>query len=254
MRQLFGTAAIVFLMSSTADAAAIRSGFDAFSLPAADEATAGPVSIGFDLNFFGQVYGKLFVNMNGNVSFGSGNTAYLPSAMADATLPVIAPFFADVDTRDGGTVSYGTGEVDGKLAFGVNWLGVGSYMRNMDRLNSFQLVLIQRTVEGDFDIEFNYDKIEWDKGDVPDTISAVVGYSAGTQIAGTYFQLPGSGITGSFVDNGTVSLSTTTNGRQTYEVRDHPSDPSPIPLPATAPVLIAGFAALVAVRRRQKAA
>lgn len=35
----------------------------------------------------------------------------------------LAPYFADVDTRAGNTVNFGTGTFNGRNAFGVNWPG-----------------------------------------------------------------------------------------------------------------------------------
>jgi hypothetical protein len=79
---------------------------------------------------------------------------------------MIAPFWADVDTRTGPVVTYGYGTVDGHTAFGVNWLGVGCYNENTSVANYFQVLLINRSDVGpnDFDIEFNYGPITWDSG------------------------------------------------------------------------------------------
>ena len=82
----------------------------------------------------------------------------------------------------------GTGSVDGHLAFGVNWINVGYFNSNTDKLNRFQLILIDRsdTGPGNFDFEFNYDKIQWETGDADGSgglggISARVGYSNGSR-------------------------------------------------------------------------
>ena len=62
---------------------------------------------------------------------------------------------------------------------------------------------------GDFDIEFNYDQIQWEAGQASggnaDGLggnSARVGFSNGTGDPGTFFELPGSGVPGSFLDSG----------------------------------------------------
>jgi hypothetical protein len=62
---------------------------------------------------------------------------------------------------------YGVGTVDGHAAFGVTWMNVGYYQIHADKLNSFQLVLIERadTGAGNFDVEFNYNQILWEAGD-----------------------------------------------------------------------------------------
>jgi hypothetical protein len=76
-------------------------------------------------------------------------------------------------------------------------------------LNFFQVLLIARsdTGPGNFDIEFNYDSIEWETGQASGGNalcqggSAVcVGFSNGTGAPDTFFELPGSGIPGAFLN------------------------------------------------------
>ena len=52
----------------------------------------------------------------------------------------------------------------GTAAFCVNWVNVGYFSQHVDKLNSFQLLLIDQG-SGNFDIEFNYDKVNWETGD-----------------------------------------------------------------------------------------
>jgi hypothetical protein len=84
---------------------------------------------------------------------------------------MIAPFWADVDSRNPASdvtrFSSQPGQVDGHPAFGVSWRNVGYFSQHTDKLNSFQLVLIERSdrAAGDFDIEFNYNQIQWETGD-----------------------------------------------------------------------------------------
>ena len=65
-------------------------------------------------------------------------------------------------------VLYGTNVVHGHNAFGVDWVNVGYYAIHADKLLSCQLVIIDRSdiAAGDFDMEFNYDRVEWQWGDV----------------------------------------------------------------------------------------
>ncbi|MEI9962523.1 MAG: nidogen-like domain-containing protein [Limisphaerales bacterium] len=83
-------------------------------------------------------------------------------------LNIIAPFWGDVDTRNqcSALVTYGTNTVDGHAAFGVNWAYVGYYPAQVDKLNAFQLILIDRSdiATNDFDVEFNYNQIQWESG------------------------------------------------------------------------------------------
>ena len=184
------------------------------------------VPIGFTVNFYGASFGSLYVNNNGNVTFDSPLSEFTPFGLAATAVQIIAPFFADVDTRVGNVVTFGNDVVDGHAAFGVNWISVGYYDSHTDKLNSFQLILIQRSDRnpGDFDIEFNYDQVQWETGDASGGTgglggsSAVVGFSNGSALPGTFFQLHGSAIPGQFLDSnpgGLVhrSLSSTVPGR-----------------------------------------
>jgi hypothetical protein len=59
---------------------------------------------------------------------------------------IIAPFWADVDPRPAASqpVTYGRTTFNGRNAFCVNWVNVGYYNQKTNKLNSFQLVLIDR--------------------------------------------------------------------------------------------------------------
>ena len=156
----------------------IRSGFDDFQLDRQDDAPSVQTPIGFNVSLFGKTTNECFVNNNGNITFDNPYRVWTPNPLQELNQYIIAPFWADVDTRlidppnnpSGSlpvTYSYGTEFVDGRLAFGANWINVGYYEYHADKLNSFQLVLIQRsdTGAGNFDIEFNYDRILWETGD-----------------------------------------------------------------------------------------
>jgi cysteine-rich repeat protein len=230
---------IVGLMGASASYAlgpnAVRAGFDANVLPGNDDSFTGLVSIGSTLNFFGNDYSDLYVNNNGNVTFDFPLPTYTPFNLTSTGRIIIAPFFADVDTRVGNVVTYGTETVDGHPAFGVNWPGVGCFNRNSSVLNYFQLMLIDRSdiTPGDFDIEFNYDQIEWETGQASGGNSnclggfAVrIGFSNGTGDPGTFFELPGSAISGAFLDSNLItglihsSLNSTQLGRYVFRVRN----------------------------------
>lgn len=201
----------------TARGATIRPGFDSFALPKSDEAWSPVTPMGFDLNFFGAVYASLYVNTDGNVTFGAPLWISAPFALTStAGTAIIAPFFADVDTRGAGSavVQYGPGTVNGHVAFGVNWIDVGYFFKRDGKLNSFQLVLIDRSDRhpGDADLEFNYNTVRWESGDWSGGVlglgglSARAGYSNGTGDPGTYYELPGSGIPGYFLDSSSTGL------------------------------------------------
>ncbi len=121
-------------------AAAIES----FALPDAlapnDDESSIAVPIGFPIDFFGVTHTELFVNNNGNVTFGAPLSAFTPFGLVGTRQPIVAPFFADVDTRapGSGIVRFGTpaGRPD---LFVVDWVQVGYFRERDDKLNSFQL-------------------------------------------------------------------------------------------------------------------
>lgn len=215
---------------------AVRAGFDANTLARGDDISSAQVDIGFSLGFFGPTYTKLFVNTNGNVTFGRGLDTFIPFGLITNTgTPIIAPYFADVDTTNpaSGRVTYGSGSVDGHLAFGVTWWNVGYYGSHVDKLNSFQLVLIDRsdTEVGNFDIEFNYDQVQWETGDVGGHNGmggepARVGFSNGSGTVGTMFEQTGSGVSGAFLDDNLTTglrnnaLGSEVPGRYVFGARD----------------------------------
>jgi len=175
----------------------------------AGDCAATAVPIGFTINFYGVSFDSLYVNNNGNVTFLNPLSDFTPFGLVGTDSQIIAPYFSDVDTRVGNLVTFGTDTVDGHAAFGVDWIGVGYYSTNTDKLNSFQLILIDRSDRnpGDFDIEFNYDQVQWETGDASGGIdglggdSAVAGFSNGSGQPGTSFQLHGSAIPGELLDS-----------------------------------------------------
>jgi hypothetical protein len=84
------------------------------------------------------------VNTNGNGTFGTANPAYTRRGLASKVgMPIVAPFFADVDVRAPGSdlVRYGSGAVDGHKAFGVDWLNFSYFYQHTGKLNSLPWVL-----------------------------------------------------------------------------------------------------------------
>ena len=145
--------------------AAIVPGFGSHSLSRNDDGST-LIQLPFPLDYFGKTYTSLYINNNGNLTMGEPDGQYTPESLSQVTVPMIAPFWANVDTRVGPVVTYGYDMVNNNYAFGVNWLGVGCYNQIESVADYFQVLLISRPDQGvgDFDIEFNYGPINWDSG------------------------------------------------------------------------------------------
>ena len=270
--KIFVAAGVVALSVAAADASTIRTGFAANTLAANDDGSTGQVATGFAMDFFGVTANNVYVNNNGNITLDSTLSTYTPFDLTSTGQQIIAPFFADVDTSAAGDpVTYGQGTVNGHNAFGVNWLNVDYYSSDPAHTNrnSFQLVLIERsdTGAGNFDIEFNYGQIEWDSGEASNGDqnglngdSARAGFSNGTGVAGTFFELAGSATNDAFLDGGANSLVAGSNigvaGRFLFTARNgtvvNPPNPSAVPLPAGFPLLFGALAIVGATSRRKK--
>src|SRR5690242_19302987 len=65
-----------------------------------DDNTFPAISLPFSINYFGTTYNSIFINNNGNATFGSGTGSFTPSPLnTQTTQPMIAPYWTDLDSR-----------------------------------------------------------------------------------------------------------------------------------------------------------
>ncbi|MFO1158611.1 MAG: Calx-beta domain-containing protein [Reyranellaceae bacterium] len=215
------------------------SGFGENSLPRADDSPSLEIDftsiVAGGINLFGQTYTSLFLNYNGSVTFGNALTAFSPTAITAATsIPIIAPYWGDVDTRGGpSTVTPGGTSTGSNLvwydldtvnhAFTATWDDVAYYSQHADKLNAFQIRIQAVGTSGDFDIQFRYEAINWTTGDASGGSGglggqvAVAGYSAGD--GQNFFQLPQSGNEAAMLALPTAS-NVATPGLFTFSIRN----------------------------------
>ncbi len=162
------------------------------------------------INFFGREFDSLWVNNNGSVTFNGPRSEFTPTVITDNNNnPEITPFFADVDTLGSATIASPGGTSTGSNLvyydfdtvndrFIVTWDDVGYYSSHTDLTNAFQLVLTDLG-DGDFNIEFRYENIDWTTGDVSGGENGLggtvarAGWTASTGDPDAYFELPVSG-------------------------------------------------------------
>ncbi|QED28276.1 hypothetical protein FRD01_13765 [Microvenator marinus] len=153
------------------------------------------------INISGNSYTTVYMNVNGNISFGSQYSTFTPVAIPGLDRPIIAPYFSDVDIRpiNGGELYVCNDSANGRFIF--TWDNVGYYDQKTDRTNSYQAILTFADPEcggiPTADIEFRYENLEWTTGDASDGTGglggseAVAGIDAGDTINAV--ALPGSG-------------------------------------------------------------
>lgn len=163
-----------------------------------DDGSYGPIDLGFTFQFYGEEYNSLYINVNGNVTFGNLYSAYSASGFPSNNVPaMIAPFWGDVDLR--GT-SNAANQIYYKLEdhrIIIQWLEVGHYNQRNERVNSFQLVLSDgqdETLGLGYNARFAYDDMSWCVGDASggnngfgNNVYATVG--AQTEGGGSYYQI-----------------------------------------------------------------
>jgi len=167
------------------------------------------------LEFFGSRHTVAYVNTNGNMTFGEPLSQFTPDAFPVADQPMIAPYWADVDIRGAACSGFGgdrgcanptTNGVWWHLEPGlmiVTWDRVGYFSCTDSQAMSFQLILREGQycgVPGDFDVEFRYNRCEWETGDASDGTGgfggtqAQVGFDAGNTM--DFVSIPGSRMAG----------------------------------------------------------
>jgi trypsin len=192
--------------------------FECNSFTGFDDNSTGPVRIGFPVRLGDLRFNELFINTNGNVTFGSSLFAWMPATLSQIPMPIIAPYWDDVDTRYGGEIRYGRAIIDGKRAFMVIWNRVPRYAGPTSSVNTFQLVLMEPDPTRRWlDIEFNYARIDWNYR------GAYVGFSLA--LGGPGRQRAGAGDPASYVDSARNALVRASSpgsnvpGRLTWQLR-----------------------------------
>lgn len=153
------------MVATVCDPIAIT-GTNAFPTPA-DDAVTGQIPLGFNFNFYGNVYSTAVIQTNGIVGFGPFTfTGYSAFSIPSGNNPnnYIAGIFADIDIRRGGTITYETIGVAPNRQFVVSYNNVSPYGGNFPGPNSgtgtasFQIVINEN---GSFNIIISQFSANW---------------------------------------------------------------------------------------------
>jgi hypothetical protein len=153
-----------------------------------DDGSSELINLPFTFDFYGNQYNSLYINNNGNISFVSPYITFTPNPFPDSSYNMIAPFWADVDTRgtydslgvfagDGGSVWYKITPT----ALIVNWNQVGYFSYHTDLVSTFQLIISNGSdslVSAGGNVSFCYQDMQWTTGDVSQGIGGFGGVPA----------------------------------------------------------------------------
>lgn len=159
-----------------------------------DDSYSNSIQLPFDFSFYGTNYDSLYINNNGNISFIQPYSIFTANPFPDPSFNMIAPFWADVDTRstNGGNVWY-------KLnphSIVIVWDHVGYFPMMEDKLNTFQLIIsdgLDTLIPNGNNVSFCYDDMQWTTGSASGGANglggtpATVGVNIGNGI--NYFQV-----------------------------------------------------------------
>ncbi|VDI29231.1 Hypothetical predicted protein, partial [Mytilus galloprovincialis] len=156
-------------------------------VPTNDDGSSPRVPISTSFPYFNQVFRSLYVNTNGAISFDETLSTFTPSAFPlSGNKKIVAPYWCDIDTREGGVVWYyetndrdvlfkATDDIQKTFpeqknfraawVFVATWDNVAFYRASSTgqrKRNTFQCILITNGRHS-FAI-FLYNKIEWTTG------------------------------------------------------------------------------------------
>jgi hypothetical protein len=132
--------------------------------PANDDGSIGPITLDFAFSLYGVNYTSVYINNNGNLTFTGPSAVYDPAGFP-FNVPMVAPFWADVDTRVGNTVKYKKSLTN----LIVTWPGVGYYDRKTNLLNTFQVIITNGNdplIGLGNNVAFYYGDMQWTTGEV----------------------------------------------------------------------------------------
>lgn len=159
-----------------------------------DDSYSNSIPLPFNFSFYGTTYDSVYINNNGNISFTQPYFTFTANPFPDPSFNMIAPFWADVDTRstNGGNVWYKMNP----HSLVIVWDHVGYFSMMEDKLNTFQLIIsdgLDTLIPNGNNVSFCYGDMQWTTGSASGGANgfggspATVGVNIGNGI--NYFQV-----------------------------------------------------------------
>jgi hypothetical protein len=149
-----------------------------------DDGFTTKMALPFSFNYYGTSVDSIYINNNGNISFDAPYFTFTADSFPSSQFNMIAPFWADVDTRGGNGQAYfdslsgtwitPTGGPNGRVRFKmtptsliIKWDSVGYFPSMGDKRNTFQLIITDGNdplVAGGNNVAFCYGDMQWTTG------------------------------------------------------------------------------------------
>lgn len=160
-----------------------------------DDGSSAQISLPWTFSLYGTPYTSFWINNNGNITFTGSYGSFTSTGFPLSGVPMLAPFWADVDTRNtaSGLVYYKITSNPNRCV--VIWDQVGYYSNGVDKLNTFSAIFTDGTdplIGIGNNVVFSYADMQWTTGSASNGvngfggIAATVGINEG--VGGNYTQ------------------------------------------------------------------
>ncbi|MFN3918148.1 MAG: gliding motility-associated C-terminal domain-containing protein [Flavobacteriales bacterium] len=142
-----------------------------------DDGSTAAIPMPFSFCLYGDIYTSFYINNNGNVTFVSPYGTFSSVPFPSATYRMLAPFWADVDTRGVGQVWY---KVTPTAVY-VSWVNVGYYNMQTDKTNTFQVIFTNGSdpvIGVGNNVAFCYGDMQWTTGSASSGVNGFGGTPA----------------------------------------------------------------------------
>ncbi len=135
-----------------------------FGAQGTDDGSTNNIAFPFDFDLYGVAYTSMWINTNGTVTFDAADGTFTPTGFPNDDV-MLAPFWADVDfgCADCGDLYY---KVTDDAVF-VNWVEVGYFNEQNDKVNSFQVIFTPEdsgVLASGNTVQFCYLDMQWTTG------------------------------------------------------------------------------------------